>query len=371
MFDLSWGAFALVALGLTQVIIMLVTLYFHRACAHRSVEFSPGLNRLCRFLAWFLISMDPREFAAVHRKHHAFCDTQEDPHSPVVYGWHGVLFNGLGLYRKETAKPETIEKYGKGLPVDPWEDFYRKYQLLGIGLLAVVLVALMGWKGALLWAMMMAWIPFWAAGVVNGLGHHIGYRNYRTDDLSTNLSPWGLWIGGEELHNNHHAYPASPKFSMRAWEIDLGWGALKVLERLGLARMRPVPAPVLASPAMQQFLRDRHAWTQEFHKAAHEHAAHLLKKYGYSSWKKFSIGCEAAVQGRRPANARLAQAMSDAALARILKLERDLFDLWRVRGHLAADTIEAWKRQAHDLGCRALDDFARRLPAPALATENA
>ena len=233
MFHLSWLVWCIGMLAVTQTVIMLVTVYFHRAMAHRAVELSPSVLRLSRFLSWFLLSMDPQEFAAVHRKHHAHCDTQEDPHSPARFGWWGVLTRGLALYQREAANPATMAQYGKGLPVDPWEGFYRRHSNLGILVQGILWIGLLGWQGLLSWGLVLVWIPFWAAGVVNGLGHAFGYRSFDTEDLSTNLSPWGLWIGGEELHNNHHADPSNPRFARAWYELDLGWGVIRLLSALG------------------------------------------------------------------------------------------------------------------------------------------
>ena len=189
--------------------------------------------------------MITREWVAIHRKHHAKCETEDDPHSPMHKGIKTVFWRGVELYREARAQRGDIEQYGKGCP-DDWieRNLYSRFATFGPTLLLFVSFALFGFKGVALWALQMAWIPFWAAGVVNGLGHWWGYRNFETTDTATNLTPWGVWIGGEELHNNHHAFPSSAKFALRKWEFDIGWAAIKGLEKLGLAKVLRV-APSL------------------------------------------------------------------------------------------------------------------------------
>jgi stearoyl-CoA desaturase (delta-9 desaturase) len=362
---LSWPAWFLLSLGITQVIILLVTVYFHRACAHRSVVLSPSVERICRFLAWFLISMDPRQFAAVHRKHHAKCDTDEDPHSPVTHGWYGVLLKGLPLYQKEASNPLTLEKYGKGLPVDPWEKFYQKYPLLGILFLAVVLGGLLGWKGMLLWSFMMLWIPFWAAGVVNGLGHHFGYRNFQTDDLSTNLLPWGFWIGGEELHNNHHAYPSSARFSRKPWEFDLGWTVIRCLKAFGLASIREDAQEELVEVTNQSFLRDRHVWLLRFQDAINDYASAELAAHGFSNWRQLSRWSDRRPKLSSRNRARLDAALAHPSIASLHGLEADLRRFWQERGRICSESLASWRARAHDMGWDSLNRFCEDLPVSA------
>ncbi len=241
----DFGALAIYFLVATQLTILSVTLYLHRSQAHRAVDFHPVLAHGFRFWTWLTTSMITREWAAIHRKHHAKCETEEDPHSPQIKGIKTVFWRGVELYREARADRESIEKYGKGCP-DDWIErkLYSRYPTLGPTLLLFVSFALFGVAGIAIWALQMAWIPFWAAGVVNGLGHWWGYRNFETADTATNLTPWGVWIGGEELHNNHHAFPSSAKFSLRKFEFDIGWSAIKLLRAVGLAKVLRV-APTL------------------------------------------------------------------------------------------------------------------------------
>ena len=229
----------------TQLTIFSVTLYLHRSQAHRAVDFHPVIAHFFRFWTWLTTSMITREWAAIHRKHHAKCETEEDPHSPQVKGIKTVFWRGVELYREARNDRESIEKYGKGCP-DDWIErhLYTPHATLGPTLLLFISFALFGFAGVAVWAIQMLWIPFWAAGVVNGLGHWWGYRNFETTDTATNLTPWGVWIGGEELHNNHHAFPSSAKFALRKFEFDIGWSAIKLLQAVGLAKVLRV-APSL------------------------------------------------------------------------------------------------------------------------------
>ena len=239
------GELLIALLVFTQLTIFSVTLYLHRSMAHRAVDFHPVLAHFFRFWTWLTTSMITREWAAIHRKHHAKCETEEDPHSPQFKGIDTVMWRGVELYRDARAQREDIEKYGKGCP-DDWIErhLYTPHATMGPVVMLAINAALFGLWGVALWAVQMLWIPFWAAGVVNGLGHWWGYRNFETTDTATNLTPWGFWIGGEELHNNHHAFPSSAKFALRKWEFDIGWSAIRLLEKVRLAKVLRV-APTL------------------------------------------------------------------------------------------------------------------------------
>jgi len=251
VFDLPWWGYVLAALALTQVTIASVTIFLHRHQTHHALELHPAASHFFRLWLWLTTGMRTREWVAVHRKHHAKCETVDDPHSPKVLGINRVLWGGVLLYVKESAKPETIERYGRGTP-DDWleRNLYSKYVLVGLTLTGVTDVILFGIvPGVLIFLTQIAWIPFWAAGVINGVGHWFGYRNWATDDVSTNMAPWGLFIGGEELHNNHHAYPTSAKFSCRWFEFDLGWLYLRIMSALGLANIKHLaPVPRFVAP---------------------------------------------------------------------------------------------------------------------------
>ena len=229
----------LATLIMTHLTIVSVTLYLHRCQAHRGVEFHPVLAHAMRFWLWLTTGMTTKQWVAVHRKHHRFSDVEGDPHTPHVYGIWQVLFKGAGLYHLASKDKEMVQQYGVGTP-DDWieKNLYTPHSRLGILLMLVIDLLLFGPWGFVVWGVQMIWIPFHAAGLINGLGHWWGYRNGETKDHSRNISPWGIWIGGEELHNNHHLAPASPKFSLKPWEFDIGWFYIRTLSWLGLAKVR-------------------------------------------------------------------------------------------------------------------------------------
>lgn len=244
LLDLSAWQLVAVTLLMTHVTIVSVTIYLHRYSAHRALELNAGLKHFFRFWLWLTTAQNTREWTAIHRKHHAKCETPDDPHSPVHKGLGTVLRKGAELYRAEARNEETLRIYGKNCP-DDWveRNIYSRYKLGGIALMAVIDLLLFGTIGITIWAIQMMWIPFWAAGVVNGLGHAVGYRNFECRDAATNLVPWGIIIGGEELHNNHHTYPNSAKLSVRRWEFDMGWMWIRLLSMLRLAKVQRV-API-------------------------------------------------------------------------------------------------------------------------------
>lgn len=227
------------ALAATHVTIVCVTLYLHRSQAHRAVEFHPVVAHAMRFWLWLTTGMVTKEWVAVHRKHHRFCEQAGDPHSPKIFGLFNVLFGGAFLYANASKDKNMVDSFGIGTPDDFIErHLYTPHSRLGIAILFVLDIWLFGAMGALIWVVQMLWIPFWAAGVVNGIGHFVGYRNGVTKDNSRNIVPMGVLIGGEELHNNHHLCPASPKLSQKKWEFDIGWLYIKILSAMRLAKVR-------------------------------------------------------------------------------------------------------------------------------------
>lgn len=240
----AWQVVA-ITLILTHITIVSVTIFLHRCQAHRGLDLHAIPSHFFRFWLWMTTGMVTKQWAAIHRKHHAKCETEEDPHSPVTRGINKVFFEGAELYRAEAKNPETSEKYGHGTP-DDWieRNLYSKHSALGVSMMLVINVLLFGVLGLAVWAVQMAWIPLWAAGVVNGIGHYWGYRNYDCADASTNIVPWGIIIGGEELHNNHHTFGTSAKFSSKWYEFDIGWMYIRILETCGLATVKKVaPSP--------------------------------------------------------------------------------------------------------------------------------
>lgn len=237
--DLPWWGYVVVVLVLTHITIASVTIYLHRHQAHRGLSLHAVPSHFFRFWLWLTTSIVTKEWVAVHRKHHAKCETEDDPHSPVYLGIKKVLLDGAGLYRIEAENQETLDKYGHGTPNDWLENnLYTKRREYGIALMLIINLIMFGPFGLTIWAIQMAWIPINAAGIVNGIGHFWGYRNFQTEDASTNILPWGIFIGGEELHNNHHAYASSAKLSSKWYEIDIGWFYIRILEMSGLAQVK-------------------------------------------------------------------------------------------------------------------------------------
>ena len=244
--NLSFWGYVLATVVLTQMTIASVTIYLHRHQTHRALTLHPFISHIFRFWLWMTTGMVTGEWVAIHRKHHATTDVEGDPHSPVVLGIKKVFWEGAELYRKASKDKEMVEKYSHGTP-DDWieRNVYKKYSGKGIFLMLLIDLLLFGIPGVSIWAIQMMWIPVWAAGVVNGIGHYWGYRNFECPDAATNVSPWGFWIGGEELHNNHHTFASSAKFSVKPWEFDIGWMYICCLSFLGLAKVKKLP-PQLA-----------------------------------------------------------------------------------------------------------------------------
>ncbi len=245
LIDLPWWGYVLTTLALTHITIASVTIYLHRHQAHLALDLHPVVSHFFRFWLWLTTGTVTKEWTAIHRKHHAKCETAEDPHSPQVVGIKKVLLEGAELYRKEAKNPETLKKYGRGTP-DDWleRNLYSTHSMLGITLMLALDVLLFGAIGITVWAVQMIWIPVTAAGIINGAGHYWGYRNFQPADASTNIVPWGILIGGEELHNNHHAHIGSAKLSSKWYEFDIGWLYICSLAALGLARVRRVAPKV-------------------------------------------------------------------------------------------------------------------------------
>jgi len=247
LIQLPWWGYVIVLLALTQLTILSVTLYLHRCQAHRALDMHPIASHFFRFWLWLTTGMVTKEWAAIHRKHHARVETDEDPHSPVMKGIKKVFLEGAELYRMESKNQETLDRFGEGTP-DDWIErhLYTPRSVWGVSIMLVINLALFGTIGLTIWALQMAWIPFFAAGVINGIGHYWGYRNYEVKDNSRNVIPIGFFLGGEELHNNHHAFATSAKFSTKWWEVDTGWAVIKLLQIMGLAKpKRVVPKPTL------------------------------------------------------------------------------------------------------------------------------
>ena len=383
---LGWPGLLVVLLVFTQLTIFSVTLFLHRSQAHRGVDFHPVLNHFFRFWTWLTTSMITREWVAIHRKHHARVETEQDPHSPQTRGIGKVLREGAELYREARNDRASIEQYGKGAP-DDWIErhLYTPHANLGPVVLAVVNLVLFGLPGIALWAIQMAWIPFWAAGVVNGLGHWWGYRNFESADTSTNLTPWGVWIGGEELHNNHHAFPSSARFSMRRWEFDIGWAAIKGLEKIGLAKvLRVAPSldirPNIAVPdgeTLRALLSHRFQAMTDYQRnvlkpALREEAAAAGARLRELLPRRMRRGLVDDGRWLKPdAREQLRSWVSQRPRIQALVEHRArLAALLEARSHDAAERLrqlQAWCQEAEASGIRALQDYSARLKGYALA----
>ena len=271
---LPWWGYIVVALALTHITIAAVTIYLHRHSAHRALDLHPAVAHFFRFWLWLTTGMGTKEWTAIHRKHHAKCETDEDPHSPQTRGLSKVFWQGAELYRAEAKNAETLDKYGRGTP-DDWveRNVYTRFSWHGLGLMLIIDLMLFGAAGLSIWAVQMMWIPVNAAGIINGIGHYWGYRNFECADASTNIVPWGILIGGEELHNNHHAFGSSAKFSSRWFEFDLGWMYIRILAFLGLAKVRkvaprltvePTPKPVPDHATLQAVITHRYTVAADY-----------------------------------------------------------------------------------------------------------
>lgn len=369
------------ALLLTHITIAAVTIFLHRCQAHRGLTLHPAVSHFFRLWLWLTTGMVTREWVAVHRKHHAKCELEDDPHSPQQTGIASVLFGGAWLYRKEAAKPETLEAYGHGTP-DDWLErkVYSKRRFAGIGLMLLIDLVLFGLvAGSLIWLVQMVWIPFWAAGVINGIGHYWGYRNFETQDASRNIVPWGIVIGGEELHNNHHAYGVSARLSNKWWEFDIGWLYIRVLEIMGLASVRRT--------APKTSFADERPIDTETLKAVVANRFHILKLYGSRVARPvLSAECKkatgAALQRLRwlrkliiregvelDANlkAKLQDALSsNPTVSTVYEFKLRLKSLWNHRLKDQPDPLQrlqAWCADAEASGIAALQDFAQQLKA--------
>lgn len=274
LLTLSPWAYVGITLVLTQITIAAVTIFLHRCQAHRALTLHPVVSHFFRFWLWLTTGQVTREWVAVHRKHHARCETEDDPHSPQTRGLPRVLFGGLGLYQAECSNTETVETFGKGTP-DDWieNNVYTRFRNTGLLLMLVIDAVLFGWVGLVIFAVQMLWIPFWAAGVINGIGHYWGYRNFETPDASRNIIPFGVLVGGEELHNNHHAYRQSARLSNKWWEIDLGWVYIRLLEMIGLASVNRT-APKTG------FVPTKRSVDLDTVKALLRNRFHVMKLYG-------------------------------------------------------------------------------------------
>src|SRR3954470_6791214 len=380
-FDLPWWGLVLAALALTHVTIAGVTIYLHRCQAHRALELHPIASHFFRLWLWMTTGQVTKEWAAIHRKHHAKCETAEDPHSPQVYGIKRVLFGGVFLYVKESHNKETMERYGHGTP-DDWleRNLYAHRSFYGVILMLALDLAMFGVvPGALIWLTQMAWIPFWAAGVINGVGHFFGYRSYDVADASTNIVPWGILIGGEELHNNHHAFASSARLSSKWYEFDIGWMYIRILEIFGLATVKKLaPKPRFAAPKAAADLETLHAVIANRYDVLSRYAKSVkqtyraelarLKEWSPSDAEVLRSLRRAVLRGQQAAGSeshKIAEALKHSrALETVLHMRDDLVALWD-RSSASKEQLlrqlQDWCSRAEASGVPPLVDFSHRL----------
>ncbi|GBF30738.1 hypothetical protein MnTg04_00684 [bacterium MnTg04] len=382
-----WG-YVIAALIMFQVSIFAVTVYLHRDATHRALDLHPWLRQFFRLWIWMTSGMLTRQWVAVHRKHHARCETEEDPHSPQMVGLKKVLLEGAELYKVQASNPETLEKYGRGCP-DDWveRNVYERVPYGGIIIMVLLDLLLFGVPGIIIIAFQMISMPLFAAGVINGIGHYYGYRNFECDDASTNITPLAIFVGGEELHNNHHAFPSSAKFSVRPWEFDIGWGFISIMKFLGLAKVRRVaPAPMFADEPVADL---------DALRAIIVNRMHVLRNYTKTVtlpvFHKELRGADAGdgllrrarkLLIRRPtlldekAHARLHEILeNNHALKTVVEFRERLRDLWTgatdVSNEKLLTQLHDWIAEAEASGIRALQEFAEVLKSyrlqPALA----
>ncbi len=377
--DLPWWGYILVALGLTHVTIASVTIFLHRHQAHRALDLHPVPSHFFRFWLWLTTGMVTKEWTAIHRKHHAKCETEEDPHSPQTRGLRKVLWQGAELYQAEAKNAETLAKYGHGTPDDWFERNIYRHSVCGIVLMLTIDVLLFGFLGFSIWAVQMAWIPIWAAGVINGIGHYWGYRNYDCADASRNIVPWGILIGGEELHNNHHSFATSAKLSAKWYEFDIGWLYIRILAMLGMAKVRKtIPRPkfgearkVVDFDMLQAIVTHRYDVMRRYAVSLKSIYSEEIARLAQSHGPKFEL-----VEFRRWLNTERAACVSalqhpfetalnaSPRLAKIEAMKQELAGLWArssaSREQLVSN-LQDWCARAEASGIRQLEEFSRSL----------
>ncbi len=380
--NLPWWGVVLATLALTHVTIASITIFLHRSQAHRAVDLHPVVSHFFRFWLWLTSGVVTKQWVAIHRKHHAKCETVEDPHSPQTRGIWKVLLEGAELYRAEAKVAETLEKYGHGTP-DDWLErhVYGRHSVLGVALMMVIDIAVFGPIGLTVWAVQMAWMPIMAAGIINGIGHYWGYRNFSCEDASTNIFPWGILIGGEELHNNHHAYGSSARLSNKWYEFDIGWLYIKLMSYVGLATVRKVAPTVKWQPAkplcdldtLQAVITHRYDVMTRFVKSVRNDSASEIARLKAASTlpQNWSLDSFRGWLVKEPGEL---AAADQAALDTLLGKSDRLQTVYRMRQELAAiwgrstasreqllEQLQAWCKRAEDSGVQSLRDFSVRL----------
>jgi stearoyl-CoA desaturase (delta-9 desaturase) len=376
----TWWQAMIAALVMTHITIASVTIYLHRHSAHRALDLHPVVSHFFRFWLWMTTGMVTKEWTAIHRKHHAKCEHEGDPHSPVVFGIKKVFFEGSELYRSEAKNQETLDRYGHNTP-DDWVErhIYTGRSRLGVSLMLILNVSLFGAIGLTVWAIQMAWIPITAAGIINGIGHWWGYRNFEAADASTNVSPWGILIGGEELHNNHHTYPTSAKLSVKPYELDIGWMYITILKSVGLATVKKVPPkmafgdvkPVADEKTLEALIANRYeimaGYAREMRAACQRELEGLKARSADVGPLNVARRWLHRDDDKVPAALRPQLALARAehpVLDKMVTMREELRALWSsttaTREQLAGD-LQAWCRRAEESGIAALRDFSIQL----------
>jgi len=385
IFNLPWWGYVVATLVMTHITIAAVTIYLHRHSAHHALDLHPLVSHFFRFWLWLTTGMQTKEWTAVHRKHHARCETPEDPHSPQVLGIRKIMWEGADLYKQEAKNRDTLERFGQGTPDDWMErNVYAPHSVAGIASMMIIDIALFGFIGITIWAVQMMWIPFFAAGIINGVGHYWGYRTFQPEDASRNIVPWGIIIGGEELHNNHHAYASSARLSSKWWEFDIGWMYIRTMEMLGLAHVKKTAPGIKLAPKTQcdldtvqavithryevlaKYARSlKRTCAEEIKRLKAAHAVrvdrHLVKRWLHSDEQKLS-----ALELER-----MREVLSNSrVLDTVNSMRRELTALWQ-RSSASKEQLvrqlEDWCRRAEASGIVALQDFSRRLRCYQLA----
>jgi stearoyl-CoA desaturase (delta-9 desaturase) len=382
LITLPWWGYIIAALILTHITIVAVTLYLHRHQAHRALDLHPVVSHFFRFWLWLTTGMVTKEWAAIHRKHHAKVEMPDDPHSPQQFGIRKVMWQGAELYRKESKNLETMEKYGHGTP-DDWleRNLYTRHSGKGIVLMFAINLVLFGPIGITIWAIQMIWIPIFAAGIINGVGHYWGYRNYEVADASTNIVPWGILIGGEELHNNHHTFGSSAKFSSKWWEFDIGWLYINLMQAVGLARVKKIPPELTCDTAKQHIDLDTvravitgrfvvmSQFAHEVMKNVHREELKKIDRADRESWtlikraRRLMVREAAQLDETRHQLLQRALELNDR-LRTVYTMKQKLVDVWNRRATTQEHLIQAlqeWCREAEATGIEALRNFSQKL----------
>ncbi|HQU97343.1 MAG TPA: fatty acid desaturase [Nitrosomonas sp.] len=383
VFDMPWWGYVVVTLVMTHITIASITIYLHRHSAHRALDLHPIVSHFFRFWLWLTTGMVTKQWTAIHRKHHAKCETKDDPHSPVIVGIKKVLLEGSELYRAEAKNQETIARYGYGTP-DDWveRNVYSKYSAKGVALMLIIDVILFGPIGITIWAVQMLWAPIFAAGIINGVGHYWGYRNFQAEDASRNIVPWGILIGGEELHNNHHAYATSARLSNKWYEFDIGWLYICILQALGLAKVKKV-APKLRIDkqknccdldTLQAVISHRYEVLAKYTKSLQQTFAHemedlkgAINEYGVDklTLKRWVMADSRTLQAHEKEKLnQVLGSVQTTSLGKMYAMREELVGIWQRSTTSTEELVkqlEDWCKRAEESGVEVLRNFSQSL----------